>query len=124
MRSNKLAILLTLAGFLSLGLASLANADPCPWRLHIYFGQETTGSAMAHSGQQCVFPVYAHGSSYSSLKIISAPQHGVTKATSRSSFTYQSESGYKGTDTFVFAVTGKSAARSGTSKITMNIKVD
>ncbi|MBZ9905328.1 hypothetical protein LB557_04810 [Mesorhizobium sp. BR115XR7A] len=80
---------------------------------------------MAHSGQKCAFPVYAHGTSNnSSLKIISAPQHGVASATSRSGFTYQSQSGYSGTDTFVFTVTGKSAERSGTSKITMNIKVD
>jgi hypothetical protein len=124
MRSNKFAILLV-ASLLSLSVVRLANADPCPWRLRFYFGQDGTGSAMAHSGQKCAFPVYAHGmSSNSSLKIISAPQHGVATATSRSGFTYQSQSGYKGTDTFVFAVTGKSAVRSGTSKITMNIKVD
>lgn len=125
MRSKKVVVLLSLASLLSLSAVPLANADPCPWRLRLYFGQDSTGSAMARSGQRCVFPVYAHGtSSNSSLKIISAPQHGVATAPSRSSFTYQSQSDYKGTDTFVFAVTGKSAERSGTSKITMNIKVD
>lgn len=125
MRSIKSAVLFAVAGLLGMSLASSANADACPWRLRLYYGVDTTASAMAHSGQKCVFPVYVHGSgSHSSLTIVSAPQHGVATAPSRSNVTYQSLSGYKGTDTFVFVVAGKNAERSGTSKVTMTIKVD
>lgn len=124
MKLMKLPALLP-ASLLVLVLASSAHADSCPYRLRFNFGADATGSGMAHSGQKCVFPIFVHGSgSNSSMKIISAPEHGVATAPNRSSITYHSQSGYKGADTFVFAVTGKNAERSGTSKITMNITVD
>ncbi len=114
MKSIKFAALLPLAILLGIGVTSSAHADACAWRLRLYFGQDATGSAMAHSAQKCAFPVHITGSgSVSSLKIISAPQHGVATAPSRSNITYQSQSGYKGIDTFVFVITGKNAERSG-----------
>ncbi|RWO69850.1 MAG: hypothetical protein EOS17_12120 [Mesorhizobium sp.] len=114
---------LALAGLLGLGLATSAHADECPWRLRFWLGVDATGSAMVHSGQKCVFPIRASGT-LTSLKIISRPQHGVVMALSRSVLTYQAQSGYKGTDTFVFVATGKSQVNHGQSTVTMTMKVD
>ena len=125
MKPIKFAVLLTLVSLVGVGPASSAQSDACPWRVRLHFGVDTTGSAMAHSGQKCVFPVFIHGTgSVSSLKIISAPQHGAASAPSRSSLTYQSQRDYRGTDTFVFVIAAKNAERSGESKVTMTIKVD
>ncbi|UVK51781.1 hypothetical protein DBIPINDM_005091 [Mesorhizobium sp. AR02] len=113
---------LALASLLGMGLATSAHADDCPWQLRFWLGVDTTGSAMVHSGQKCVFPMHASGTL--SLKIISRPRHGVVTVPSRSVVTYQAQSGYKGTDTFVFAATGKSQVNHGQSTITMTMKVD
>lgn len=103
-------------------LATSAHADDCPWQLRFWLGVDATGSAMVHSGQKCVFPMHASGTL--SLKIISRPQHGVVTVLNRSVIAYQAQKGYKGTDTFVFAATGKSQVNHGQSIISMTMKVD
>jgi hypothetical protein len=77
------------------------------------------------SGQDCWFIVHAAGrSQFDKLEIPVRPKHGTASLRQGVGVDYRPNSGYKGDDEFVFAVTGIMKTGTGTARIKVHVTVN
>ncbi|MET4804612.1 hypothetical protein [Bradyrhizobium sp. LB11.1] len=91
----------------------VSGSAPAGW------GSNSIGYIEIASGGSCLFTVNITGEILSS-SVSQNPAHGALQQLNVSSFTYSSQAGYRGSDTFSIQANGKSPTSSGTSVITIN----
>jgi len=106
---------------LTLATMAPAYAGCSTSRFRWLFGSTTSTNMSAGSGQRCGFSLSAGGSTViNGLRIVERPKHGTAFAGS-TGVGYQSRPGYRGADTFEFAVIGH--GRSGSDPATIRVDV-
>ena len=108
----------------TLMMADAALAECWVARFGFHRGQTSDTTMTVTSGASCGVLVYAGGRSrFDSVAITAAPRNGTLSPRSGVGVTYRSKTGYHGTDTFAFAVTGRLASGQGTATIRVNVTV-
>ena len=93
-----------------------------PFRFASY-GQNTWTDMQAASRKPCSVAISTGGRhSFSAIVISTQARNGMARANA-TSVTYQSRPGYRGTDAFVFTMTGRDASGSGRSSIEVSVTV-
>jgi hypothetical protein len=92
---------------LSFSFLFCASAQACTFRFSFVFGRVTNGTLLAASGESCAVTTTRTGSKtvIKSVKITSPPKNGSASA-GPIGVTYRSKPGFKGNDSFTFAVFG------------------
>jgi hypothetical protein len=105
-------------------LPAVAHADCRVLRFNMFPGTESSSTMYAPSGRNCGVIVHASGSSrFDSISIVAQPKHGTLVARTGVGVTYRSQPGYKGEDSFAYAVTGQFKGGSGTARNRINVIV-
>ncbi|MGN6571786.1 MAG: hypothetical protein ACTHLO_10265 [Pseudolabrys sp.] len=104
-------------------LASPADAACHITRFHFRFGQTFPAQAEVGSGQTCGFALHAgRDSVFRAIRIIAPPAHGT--ATARlTGVGYRAQAGYKGEDSFSFAVIGHNRDTSEPARVDVSVTV-
>ena len=114
--------------FAFLLMSCLASQASCSIeRYRYFFGSDTSTTGTVTGASSCVTkPGAGAGAGLSEVKISAQAKHGVA-ATNGSviypEVTYRPNAGYKGTDDFVFSVTGAGKRLQGTSNIHVTMTV-
>lgn len=88
------------------------------------WGDPGNGAMSVGSGESCAINVRALGTSQiSGVKIARAPKNG-TATVGGTGAVYRSKAGFKGSDSFSFAITGKGDRSQGTSTIEVSVTVN
>src|ERR1700688_4307348 len=87
------------------------GAQACTFRFSFVFGQVTNGTLGAASGESCAVTADRTGSKtvIKSVRIVSPPRNGSASA-GAIGVTYRSKPGFKGNDSFTFAIFGDGSA--------------
>lgn len=101
-RAHRLGI--SLAVFLTV-LSSLPGAIACQWRYNIPdAGQTATGTMNVESGTACTETLWSGPPYLQEIVVGRPPSHGKVSTNEPREFTYQSDAGYVGSDSFVVDV--------------------
>ena len=113
-----------LAAAFTLMMANAAIAECSVARFGFFRGQTSDTTMTVSSGASCGVIVHAGARSrFDSVSITSAPRNGTLSPRAGVGVTYRSKPGYRGADTFTFAVTGQLASGHGTATIRVDVTV-
>lgn len=87
------------------------------------FGAQADATITMKAGLACPIVVRAGSASVDKLEILSMPQAGTVAERGRTGVTYRPQAGFKGEDSFIFAMRGRSDAHSGTSIVRVSVSV-
>jgi hypothetical protein len=121
MKSGALALALLLA-------ISTPAAAKCRFSsIRIYPNFDATQSGQAASEEQCTIRFSnSYGGGLAAIKIAHQPKHGSVVSSYGAGFmsvTYKSNTGYKGSDEFVYTISSGTAKTHGDSNITVTMDV-
>jgi hypothetical protein len=92
-------------------------------RYRFTWGNDATAGMQASSGQPCQLPLVAGGRSIiQGVKVASPPSNGSVSFQGHSAV-YRSKPGFKGSDSFAVAVTGRTDVVAGTSTVRVSVTV-
>jgi hypothetical protein len=122
----KLAAAVTLVSLVALtGAPQQAFAYCAFTRVNIpYFGSNAITTMNADSGQPCTIDGRAGGTAYmQSVTVAARPSHGSVSIGAGFVVTYRSRPGYRGPDSFAYAVRGSAPSGTGTSIVRVSVNV-
>jgi Big-like domain-containing protein len=110
-------VLLTLATWIS--CSSATDAGCRVGRFRFSWGSDTSASMLVTQGSTCAINLRAGGSSaFGSIKISSRPAHGTAGSSGSYSVAYRPKSGFTGSDSFAFTVSGSGAREPNVTRST------
>ena len=105
-------------------LASPARAECSVPYSRFFPGSETSQVMTVTSGRTCGINLSAAGQSrFDAVGIAERPKHGTVTPRAGGGVTYRSAPGYRGTDSFVFTVTGTMSTGTGTARVRVQVTV-
>ncbi len=124
MRLSKVAALALIVGATSFMSVSLAlAASDCPTLAELVdWGENSTGDISLASGGSCLFSIRIRGTA-SGSDVLQKPVHGKLKKINITTYEYNAQARYKGSDTFTIKATGQGPTASGTSVITVHATI-
>lgn len=121
--SSTFAVLATLVAFASFARVGTAHAIECNVKVNrAVFGVSMNTGFDVKSGRTFTSG-YTSGGMVQNAKVAQQPQHGNVSLLNNSSFEYQSQPGYTGSDAFVIEATGRDTRGTGTSVVTSSVNV-
>jgi hypothetical protein len=100
-RARWLLAALPVAALLCGVSVNAANAENCRWRYEgLDSGKTSTGSMTVRSGESCQMTFWSPPPYRQEVTIVIPPSHGTAAAMGVDGFSYQSQAGYTGSDTF------------------------
>ena len=119
---------LALLGALSFGIAAralhvrpAAECQSAPVRLAL--GSHTGATMTMGAGAACAIALTGIDLTVNELAVLTAPRHGKVAPRGRTGVVYRADSGYRGEDTFDFAVRGRSDGEDGISVVRVQVTV-
>ena len=110
-------------GCLLAAVTSQADAACSITRFQFRFGQTFPAQAELGSGQYCGFALHAgRGTVFQAIRIVERPKHG-TATTRLTGVGYRARAGYKGADSFAFAVIGHSPDSDQPARVEVSVTV-
>jgi len=102
--------------------SAAAECSVAPWRF--MFGQGTSANMTVSSGAPCSLTIAWTGgaTSIQGVRISASPGNGSASAGS-TRVTYRSKPGYRGPDSFAFAISGRNNAGPGIATVQVSVNV-